>query len=165
MKRAPGETIWTRTAEPRLRCFLERAFLVTAFAILTQSAIAQIVVTKPVHVRHVKGLVYNRSGKPVAKAQIILARQKSMAFETLTDDSGGFTVDRAAGRYLLRIRSAGYSPAAQEVIVGSDIQSLPHGNTLYVILGPAACMDACSTIYTSKKKFEQDVRMYSENFY
>lgn len=165
MKRAPGSTMRTMTAGPRLRCFWEGGLLVIAFAMGIRPTIAQIVVTKPVHVRHVEGLVCNKSGKPVAKAEITLVRQESIAFKTLTNESGRFAIGRITGRYLLRVTSTGYSPAAQEVIVGSDLRTASRGNTLYVILGPAACMDACSTVYTSKKKFDQDVRMYSANYH
>jgi hypothetical protein len=164
MKRAPGSTVRTRPAGPRLRCFLDGGLLAIAFAVVLRSASAQLVVPKPIRVRHVEGLVCDRSEKPVANAQIMPVRRESNAFHSKTDDSGNFAIDHAAGRYLLRITAANYSPAAQAVIIGSGFRKPFRRTALYVILGPAACMDACSTVYASKKEYDQAVRMYAASY-
>ena len=131
--------------------------LAFTFALILR-ANAQIEVHKPLHLSHVHGIVTDRAGSPVANADVALVRKESVAFKTKTDDSGRFVLDKGSGRYLFRVSASGYSTAYREVIIGADFETLFNKAELYVVLGPGACSDECSSIYTGKKKFDEAVR-------
>jgi hypothetical protein len=139
--------------------------LIIIFATSVDYAYAQIEVFKPRHVWHVKGYVTNKSGKPIADAEVALVRGESVTFKTKTDGSGKFKFDHAVGKYWLRVMAPHYSTAARDVIIGADLSALIHGSTFYVMLGPGACMDECSPIYTSKKKYDHAVRWNTGHYY
>lgn len=126
---------------------------------------AQIEILKPLHLSHVQGVVTDSSGRPVANADVTLVREESVAFKTKTDDSGRFALDQASGRYWFRVSGSSYSPAAREVIVGADLETVFQRAELYVMLGPASCSDECSFIYTNKKKFDRAVRWNTGHYY
>ena len=125
---------------------------------------AQITVLKPLHLSQVHGVVTDRTGKPVADAEVVLVRNESVALKTKTDALGRFALNQASGRYWLRVSGARYSPAAREVIIGSDLVTVFHRPELYVMLESGTCSDDCSLIYTSKKNFDRAVRWNLGNY-
>lgn len=140
-------------------------FLLVFASLSTFRAGAQIEIHKPLHLSHVQGVVTDRSGKPVANAEVDLVREEAPSLKTKTDDSGRFVIDQASGRYWFRVSGSSYSPAAREVIIGADVGTAFHIAELYVMLGPGACSDECSSIYTSKKKFDRAVRWNTGHYY
>jgi hypothetical protein len=147
--------------------------LAVAFSSTVEPTYAQLVVLKPTHVWHVHGYVTNKSGKPIADAEVTLvaesqpwsSNEESLAFKTKTDSSGRFKFDHAAGQYWFRVKASHYSTASQQVIIGADLATLFHRSIFYVMLGPSACSDECSPIYTTKKKFDQAVRWNTGHYY
>jgi len=51
------------------------------------------------------------------------------------------------------------------VIIGIDLKTVFHKREIYVLLGPPGCMDACSSIYASRKEFERAVRWNKGQYY
>ncbi len=51
-----------------------------------------------------------------------------------------------------------YAPAVREIVVTDEIVTRVERKKLYVIVGPGACMDACSAVVTSKREFEETIR-------
>jgi len=143
---------------------LAAGFTLAFMFALTFRANAQITVLKPLHLSQVHGVVTDRTGKPVANAEVVLVRKKSVASKTRTDDRGRFALDRVSGQYWLRVSGVGYSPAAREVIIGPDLETVFRRAELYVMLEPGACSDDCSLVYTNKKKFDRAVRWNTGNF-
>lgn len=139
-------------------------FLLAFASVSTFRANAQIEIHKPFHLSHVQGVVTDRSGKPVANAEVDLVREEAPSFKTKTDDSGRFVIDQASGRYWFRVSESSYSPAAREVIIGADAGTAFHRAELYGMLGPGACSNECSSIYTSKKKFDPAVRWNTRHY-
>jgi hypothetical protein len=142
-----------------LRCFLESgSILAIALTVVVRSAGAQITVLKPLHLSQVTGCVTDKSGKPVSAAEITLDREGQIALKTETDLFGKFRIDGGEGRYWLHVKLAKYATAGRDVIIGGDLWTLFHRTTLYVILDPVGCMDDCSPVLTSKKRFDHAVR-------
>lgn len=148
---------------------LGAGFLLAFASGLTFRANAQIEVFKPLHLSRVQGVVADTSGRPVANAEVALVGDpvgdEAVGFKTTTDDAGRFALDQASGRYWLRVSGSRYSPAAREVVIGPDLETLFHKPDLYVMLGPGSCNDACSSIYTSRKKFDRAVRWNTGHYY
>jgi hypothetical protein len=118
----------------------------------------QLEVEKELHLPHVHGAVYDKAGKPVAGAKVELVRDDRVVFETTTDKSGAFKFKDANGLFLLRVLDGRFASAEREVQVGFELAYAAQNRNLFVLLGPSACADSCSTITTSKKEFEQIVR-------
>ncbi len=55
-------------------------------------------------------------------------------------------------------RAPQYAPAERDLIVGEELVTRAERKKLYVIVGPGACMDACSAVLTSKHEFEKVLR-------
>jgi len=125
----------------------------------------QIAMLKPLHLSHIQGVVTDRAGRPIAKAEVALVRGGSVAFRTTTDDSGRFSVDKASGRYWFRVSGPRYSPAAREVIIATDLETVFRRVDLYVVLGPGSCVDECSPIFGSKKDFDRALRWNTGHYY
>ena len=164
---------WCRIEIMKVKCWqrihahgiaLAAGFTLAFMFALTFRANAQITVLKPLHLSQVHGVVTDRAGKPVANAEVVLVRKKSVASKTKTDDRGRFALDRVSGQYWLRVSGVGYSPAAREVIIGPDLETVFRRAELYVMLEPGACSDDCSLVYTNKKKFDRAVRWNTGNF-
>jgi hypothetical protein len=145
-----------------LRCFVSRS-LFGCFAIwmmFVVAASAQIDVVT-FHLPKVRGAVTDKSGVPVANAEVdLVSVSDSAAIWTVkTNPFGSFRIDCNGGSYWLQIKATGLSTASMHVIVASDLRSLFHQSQLHVALGPNACMDECSWVYTSKRKFDHAVRL------
>ncbi|HWG19932.1 MAG TPA: carboxypeptidase-like regulatory domain-containing protein [Terracidiphilus sp.] len=119
---------------------------------------AQIEVDKPLHLARVEGYVVNSAGKPLAHAEVTLDQEGTVIYRTRTNDAGAFRFDHVLGHYWFRVARTEYAPAAREIGVGDLIESYLERKKLYVIVGPGACADACSSVFTSKHEFEKAIR-------
>ena len=149
-----------------LRYFLGAAKLV-ALAIVSSLPVvhAQITIHKPLHVSRVQGIVANKSGEPISNAEITLLREGSLTLKSHTDESGQFKIGSAAGPLLLRVSASGYSPLARDLIVETTTDALSRTSQVYVMLGPAACSDECSLLFTNRKYFDRAVRLNTGHYY
>jgi hypothetical protein len=138
-----------------LRCFLGVSLLCAAAGGVL---LAQVEVEKPVHLAKAEGLVVNSEGKPVAHAEVTLNQDGKPVYTTRTDDRGAFHFDHASGQFTFRVARTEYAPAAQEVIVDFQIASSLERKKLYVIVGPGACADACSSVFFSKHEFQRALK-------
>jgi len=99
------------------------------------------------------------SGKPIENVEVTLVREGTILHKTKTDASGKFAFDHISGRFRLHIdRSNHFSELSRDVIVGLETAMMLRSNTLYVIAGPGACTDDCSSIFTSKSDYEKTIR-------
>ncbi len=142
-----------------LRCFLEAAWMIAAlFMAMATAAHAQLSMEGPYHLAHVRGVFVDAKGNPIQGAAVTLDRDDKVLRSTTTDPSGRFEIKHASGHYRLHINIKGYSPVSREVVVGEAVTYLEHGGMLYLIAGPGACSDDCSSVFTSKTKFEHAIR-------
>ncbi|HEY1984016.1 MAG TPA: carboxypeptidase-like regulatory domain-containing protein [Terracidiphilus sp.] len=124
---------------------------------------AQIDVPKALHLTHVGGYVVNSQGKPVVNVEVTLVRDDTVAFITRTDAAGAFDFDHVSGKYWLRVARSEYAPAVREVTIQNELVTYLERKKLYVIVGPGACMDECSSVFTSKHEFDQAIRKKNRN--
>jgi hypothetical protein len=142
-----------------LRCFLGRA-LAVLFLLSAGSGVlnAQVEVDKPEHIAKAEGLVVNSQGKPVVHAEVTLNQDGKPVYTTRTDDHGAFRFDHADGRFTFRVERTEFAPAAKEVVLDFQIATSLERKKLYVIVGPGACADACSSVFTSKSEFKKAIK-------
>jgi Carboxypeptidase regulatory-like domain len=147
-----------------LRCFLDRAFLFTVVSLGAFGMLwAKVAPLGPLHLWRLHGYFMNPTGKPIENVEVTLQRDGAVQYTTKTDASGRFAFDHIYGRYSLHIeKSNDYSQLSREVIVG-EAATVLRSNTLYVIAGPGACTDDCSSVFTSKGDFEKAVRRNTEH--
>lgn len=152
-----------------LRCFLDRSgfgwmcsLLFLVMLSMTVQLNAQLEVDGPIHLSHVEGFVFNSAGKPVVDAEVRLVRDENVAKTTRTDSTGAFRFDHAAGKFMFRVERTQEAPAAREVIVTDELVTRVERKRLYVVVGPGACTDECSSVFTSKKEYEQLIRRNNE---
>jgi hypothetical protein len=119
---------------------------------------AQIEIPKPERLTRVEGYVVNTGGHPMADLEVTLTRDEKVVFRTRTDKSGEFGFEHVSGPYLFRIARSEYAPAAREIVVTDEIVTNLERKKLYVILGPGACTDECSSVLTSKREFDRAIR-------
>jgi hypothetical protein len=149
-----------------LRCFLGRACVAMAVWLLaTGLCWARVAAPGPIHLWRLHGFYMNAAGKPIENAEVSLLRDEKVVYTTRTDGSGRFSFDHVAGRFWLHIKAPNYSQLLREVVVGLETATVLRRNTLYVIAGPGACSDDCSSIYTSKNEFDRTVRRNTEHQY
>jgi hypothetical protein len=110
----------------------------------------------PEHLTHVDGLVVNTSGHAVADLEVTLVKDDNVM--TRTNSAGEFRFEHVSGHYMFRVARSEYAPAVREIVVTDEIVTRVERKKLYVIVGPGACMDACSAVVTSKREFEQTIR-------
>lgn len=111
------------------------------------------------HLWRLHGFYMNPAGKPIENVEIILVRDGVVRFKTRTDAAGRFAFDHVSGRYRLQIEKAtNHSLLSREVVVGLETATVLKRNTLYVIAGPGACTDDCSSVFTNKGDFDKAVR-------
>jgi hypothetical protein len=142
-----------------LRCFLGRACFAMAVLLgLAGFAWAKVEPPGPLHLWRLHGFFTDRSGKPIGNAEVTLIRNGATLYQTKTDGSGRFAFDHVYGRYSLHIEKAkDYSELSREVIVG-EAATVVRSHQLYVIAGPGACTDDCSSVFTSRSEFDRTVR-------
>jgi hypothetical protein len=147
-----------------LRCFLARTrvirniVMVAASVMTTGSAQAQIATPAPYHLTHVRAVFVDAKGHPIPGAAVTLDRDDKVFYSTTTDAAGRFEIKHASGHYRLHVDKKGYSTVSREVVVGVEMLTYLHNETLYVIAGPGACSDDCSSVFTSRSKFDQAIR-------
>lgn len=138
-----------------LRCFLGTAFLFAAGSIAWSKVEPQ----GPLHLWRLHGFYMDAKGKPITNVELTLERDGAVRYRTKTDASGWFAFDHVSGRYTMHIdKSSNYSQLSREVIVGLETATILRKNTLYVVAGPGACTDDCSSVFTSKYEYENAVR-------
>jgi hypothetical protein len=141
-----------------LRCFLGCGLLVSASRV---AARAQISLDPPYHLAHLRGIFVDAKGNPIPGAEVTLDRGDKVIYSTRTDGSGRFAIKHVSGHYRLHVEEKGYAQVNRQVIVGLEAEAYLHGSTLYMVAGPGACADDCSSVFTSKSKFEQAIRAYT----
>jgi hypothetical protein len=142
-----------------LRCFLEQAFLV-AILLLTvcAPALAQLETPSPIRLVHVEGKVVNSEGNPAANLEVTLSKDDKVIFSTRTNQSGNFRFDRISGIFMFKVARSEFAPAARSIVVRDELVTYLQKKKLYVILGPSACADACSSVLTSKQEFDHIIQ-------
>lgn len=143
-----------------LRCFLGTACLLSALWLVGAGVSwAKVEPAGPIHVWRLSGFFMTAAGKPIQDVEIMLLRDGAVVDKTKTDASGRFSFDHVTGRYTLHVDKAKiHSELSREVIVGLETATILRGKKLYVIAGPSACTDDCSSVFTSKSDFEKAVR-------
>ena len=144
-----------------LRCFLGA---IVPVLIAGGASQAQPDAVKPIHLVHLRGVVVNPKGEPVANADVSLLRDARVAYATHTDGAGRFAFEHVDGHYVFRVKTPEYSVAVRNVVVEFEISALSR-KQLYVILGPGACSDDCSSVFTSKGDFDRVIRRNTHHSY
>jgi hypothetical protein len=147
-----------------LRCFLGASWRPALLSVVLSGSLqAQVDVPGPMHLTHVGGYVVNSLGKPVVNAEVTLVRDDAVAYRTRTNDAGAFHFDHVSGKFVFRVARTEYAPAAREINVRAEIATYLQRKKLYVIVGPGACMDECSSVLTSKSEFDRAIRKNSKH--
>jgi hypothetical protein len=140
-----------------LRCFLSVA--IGALLLVVPRAVrGQVDIPGPERLTHVSGVVVDPVGHPMGDLKVSLMRDDKVAYETQTDASGGFRFEHVSGQFTFRVARSKFAPAAQQIVVTDEVVTALERKKLYVILGPGACQDACSSVLTSKKEFDRAIR-------
>jgi hypothetical protein len=156
---APMQAVVPQRRSFWLRCFLGKAcFAIAVWLAVSSLSWARVEVPGPLHLWRVHGFFVNPAGTPIENVEVTLVRDGTIAYKTRTDKAGRFAFNRVLGRYWLHIDKSNYSQLSREVIVGLETATLLRRNTLYVIAGPGACADDCSSVFTSKSEFERAIR-------
>jgi hypothetical protein len=136
-----------------------RNILTLAASIIAMAGIvhSQITGPAPYHLPHLRGVFVDSKGNPIPDAAVTLDQDDKVRYSTKTDRAGRFAIKHVSGHYLLHINKIGYSTVNREVVVGEALTYL-HSGTLYMIAGPGACSDDCSSVFTSKSKFDHAIR-------
>jgi hypothetical protein len=111
----------------------------------------------PIHLWRLHGLLVTPEGKPLPNVSVTLSRDNKPVAKTTTDTKGEFAFDHVYGHFQLHIDRTKYSPLDREVVVGIETAELAR-KMLYVIAGPGACADDCSSVFTSKSEFQRKIR-------
>ena len=147
-----------------LRCFLGGIICGILCTIAASALHAQVDIPGPERLTHVEGLVVNDSGHAVADIEVTLARDEQIAYRTQTDKSGGFRFEHVrSGPYVFRVKRTADAPAERQIVVTDEVVTALERKKLYVILGPGACQDACSSVLTSKREFDRAIRKTSQH--
>jgi hypothetical protein len=140
-----------------LRCFLGLAIWMLC-AGATTSLSAQVDIPGPERLSHVQGYVVNPVGRPVVDVEVTLIRDNKVAYQARTDKSGEFRFDHVTGQYTFQVARTEYSSATREIVVTEEVVTAIKRKKLYVVLGPGACKDDCSSVLTSKREFDRAIR-------
>jgi len=124
---------------------------------------AQIDIPGPERLTHVEGYVVNTSGHPAVDLEVTLTQDGKVAFQSRTDKAGAFRFEHVSGSYVFQVQRSEYAPAAREIVVTDELVTQLQRKKLYVILGPGACKDECSSVLTSKKDFDRAIREKSRH--
>jgi hypothetical protein len=157
-RRAISSAILARPAGPWLRCFLSAAFWMLICATVVATSSAQVDIPGPERLGHVEGFVVNPVGHPAVDLKVTLSRDGKVAFETQTDQRGWFRFEHVKGQYTFQVARTEFAPALRDIVVTDEVVTALERKKLYVILGPGACQDACSSVLTSKREFDREIR-------
>jgi hypothetical protein len=139
---------------------------VTAVCIAASAlALAQPEPPGPIQLWRLHGIYVNPEGQPLENVKVTLVRDGAVAYETRTDASGRFAFEHVYGHYWLHIDKADYSLLNREISIGTEVQKALLPKTLYVIAGPKACEDDCSSVFTSRSEFERTIRRNTAHHY
>lgn len=144
---------------------VERILAIAGAMLTCTLSHAQLDTPGPMHLARIHGVFVNSKGDPIPGAEVTLQQNDKIVYATRTDRAGRFAFQRATGHFSLRAKMSGYSPLDRDVIVGLDAVMYLRNETLYVIAGPGACSDDCSSVFTSKEKFEKTIRRNTRNPY
>ena len=161
MKRAANaRTSISRQRGFWLRCFLGRMLLMALVcaALCGVAHAQQLEPDEPIRLARAEGIVANSYGKPVADVEVTLWRDDKVRMSTRTDQTGAFRFDHAEGSYVLRVARTENAPAARQIVVRAELATLLERKRLYVVLGPGACADECSSVYVSRQEFDHAIR-------
>ncbi len=147
-----------RKAKADVSRLMRWVVLMALIVLAAGSAGAQLEIPGPIHLTHVEGYVFNTHGKPVGHAEVTLVRDGAVAAGTQTDGSGAFHFPKASGNYTLRVGRTEFAPADRDVIVTDEVVTHLERKKLYVVVGPGACKDECSSVLTSKKELRQLIK-------
>ncbi len=151
-------------AGPRLRCFLGYVSGVALLCVLAcPPCDAQLETNGPIRLTSVEGVVVDSFGKAAPDLNVTLSRDNKVLMSTHTDHRGDFRIDHASGEYLFQVERSKDAPAARQIIVRMELLTLAENKKLYVILGPGACTDACSSIFTSRQDFNKALRKLNKH--
>jgi len=164
-RRASLSTILARPAGPWLRCFLGAAFWMLACVVVARTSFAQVDIPGPERLGHVEGYVVNPVGHPAVGVEVTLSRDGKVAFQTKTDKNGWFRFEHVKGAYTFQVARTEDAPAAREIVVTDEVVTALERKKLYVILGPGACQDACSSVLTNKREFDREIRKRNRRKY
>jgi hypothetical protein len=144
----------------RLRCFLGWACIVALLSVAATGLLwAKVEERGPMHLWRLRGFYMDAKGEPIGNVEVALVRDGIVRYRTRTDGAGRFAFEHVAGRYRMQIEKASdHSLLSRDVIVGLETATILARKTLYIIAGPAACTDDCSSVYTNKSDFEKTVR-------
>ncbi|MGA8088122.1 MAG: carboxypeptidase-like regulatory domain-containing protein [Terracidiphilus sp.] len=162
-RRAISSEISARPAGPWLRCFLSAAFWMLVCVAVARTSFAQVDIPGPERLSHVEGYVVNPVGHPAADVGVTLSRDGKVAFQIRTNKDGWFRFDHVKGPFTLQVARTEYAPAARDIIVTDEVVTALERKKLYIILGPGACQDACSSVLTSKRDFDREIRQRNKH--
>jgi hypothetical protein len=141
-----------------LRCFLNCGLLMSLCVAGADHLGAQVDIPGPERLSHVEGFVVNPVGRPVAGIEVKLLRDEKATYQTKTGKSGEFRLEPVKGQYTFQVARTEYAPALREIVVTDEVVTVLERKKLYVILGPGACKDECSSVLTSKREFHRAIR-------
>jgi hypothetical protein len=118
----------------------------------------------PIHLWRLHGLLVTPDGQPLSNIAVTLSRDGKTVDQTTTDSSGQFAFDHVYGHYRLHIAKSNFSQLDHEVVVGIETVD-PARKMLYVIPGPGACADDCSSVFTSKSEFQKTIQRNAQHHY
>ena len=119
---------------------------------------------RTIHLGAFTALLVNPEGKPLTNVPVTLSRDNKIVDKTTTDSDGRFAFDHIYGHFQLHIDRTHYSPLDREVIVGIETAELSR-KMLYVIAGPGACTDDCSSVFTNKNEFQKTIQRNTQHRY
>ena len=159
-RRASSAAILARPAGLWLRCFLGAAFWMVFCGAVAGTSSAQVDIPGPERLSHVEGVVVDPTGHATPNIEVTLVKPDTVTLEmsTRTNQSGEFRFGKVKGDYLFRIARSQYAPAERAIFVTDEVVTALERKKLYIILGPGACQDACSSVLTSKKDFDRIIR-------
>ena len=144
-----------------LRCFLGHALLAMAVWLAASGqSWCQPESQGPIHVWRLHGILVSPEGQTLPDVAVTLSRDDKLIARTTTDTSGHFAFDHVYGHFQLHIDRTKYSPLDREVVVGIETAELSR-KMLYVIAGPGACADDCSSVFTNKNEFQKTIQKRS----
>lgn len=141
-----------------LRCFLSSGLWIWLCVAGANSLCAQVDIPGPERMRHVEGYIVDPVGHPVGDLEVTLVRDDKIAYQVRTNQAGEFQFEHVSGPFTLRVPRTKFSAAKREIVVTDEIVTALERKKLYVILGPGACKDECSSVLTSKKEFDRAIR-------
>lgn len=132
--------------------------LVLALA-FSAAASAKIDLPGPEHLVKVEGVVVAPDGEPLAGVEITLTQDEKVAFQTQTDASGKFSFEHVSGHFVFHVARTKFAPAAREIVVRDELVTRVERKKLYVVVGPGACADECSSIFTNESDFKKALKI------